>query len=293
MTFAIKNPPSQLTWGETQTTIWDPPPKPCVQFTLVLLRAGRADLFLGATSDSSIAWDVPPIHAAACRLRLTAHTSEGDVFEAETDAAHAFAIGGASGPPGDPGPVGARGEPGLAGPGLPSGAIVAFGGTVGPEGWLLCDGSTVNRKTYAALFEAISDAWGAGDGSTTFVLPDLRGAFLRGADPHGIHDPDIGLRVSTSGVPAAGVGSRQTGATAMPAAAFAVGPVGDHTHGDPTTNGQAGPYELAFHDRGPSEHDYGAESAPTTAAGAHSHPLAGGDHETRPPNTAVTYLIKT
>jgi microcystin-dependent protein len=48
-------------------------------------------------------------------------------------------------------------------------------------GWLLCDGSTVDRVAYAALFAAISTAYGAGDGSTTFGLPDYRGRTIVGA----------------------------------------------------------------------------------------------------------------
>ena len=46
--------------------------------------------------------------------------------------------------------------------------------------WLLCDGSAVSRTTYADLFALIGDGFGAGDGSTTFNLPDYRGKFLRG-----------------------------------------------------------------------------------------------------------------
>lgn len=58
---------------------------------------------------------------------------------------------------------------------VPTGTILDFGGTSAPTGFLLCDGSAVNRTTYAALFAAISTTWGVGDGSTTFNLPDLRG----------------------------------------------------------------------------------------------------------------------
>jgi microcystin-dependent protein len=50
-----------------------------------------------------------------------------------------------------------------------------------PTGWLLCNGSLVSRTTYAALFAAISTAYGAGDGSTTFGLPDYRGRTIVGA----------------------------------------------------------------------------------------------------------------
>lgn len=57
---------------------------------------------------------------------------------------------------------------------FPSGALISFGGTIAPAGWLLCDGSTVSRTTYAALFAAIGITWGPGDGATTFTLPDMR-----------------------------------------------------------------------------------------------------------------------
>lgn len=51
-----------------------------------------------------------------------------------------------------------------------------------PAGALECDGSIISRTTYAALYAVIGDAYGAGDGSTTFSIPDFRGAFLRGWD---------------------------------------------------------------------------------------------------------------
>lgn len=60
--------------------------------------------------------------------------------------------------------------------GTPAGTISAFGGAAAPDGWLLCDGSAVSRSTYARLFTAIGTTWGVGDGSTTFNLPDMRGA---------------------------------------------------------------------------------------------------------------------
>lgn len=51
-----------------------------------------------------------------------------------------------------------------------------------PPGWLKADGAAVSRTAYAALFAAIGTTYGAGDGATTFALPDLRGEFLRGFD---------------------------------------------------------------------------------------------------------------
>ena len=53
---------------------------------------------------------------------------------------------------------------------------------------LLCDGSAISRTTYSALFAKIGETWGVGDGATTFNIPDLRGAFLRGTGSHGTNN---------------------------------------------------------------------------------------------------------
>jgi hypothetical protein len=64
----------------------------------------------------------------------------------------------------------------------PPGVVIAFAGAAAPPGYLLCNGAQVSRTTYAALFAVIGTTYGAGDGSTTFTLPDLRGEFVRGLD---------------------------------------------------------------------------------------------------------------
>lgn len=64
----------------------------------------------------------------------------------------------------------------------PSGVIAYFGGQNAPAGWLKANGAAVSRTAYAALFAAIGTTYGAGDGRTTFNLPDLRGEFVRGWD---------------------------------------------------------------------------------------------------------------
>ena len=61
------------------------------------------------------------------------------------------------------------------------GAVVAFAGSTTPQGWLLCDGSAVSRTTYAALFAVIGTTYGAGNGSTTFNLPNLVDKFVEGS----------------------------------------------------------------------------------------------------------------
>lgn len=65
---------------------------------------------------------------------------------------------------------------------VPPGAVMSFAMNVPPTGWLSANGAAVSRTTYAALFAAIGTTFGAGDGSTTFNLPDMRGEFMRGWD---------------------------------------------------------------------------------------------------------------
>ena len=55
---------------------------------------------------------------------------------------------------------------------VPTGTILPFGGTTAPNGYLLCDGTAVSRTTYADLFAVIGTAYGIGDGSTTFNVPN-------------------------------------------------------------------------------------------------------------------------
>lgn len=55
---------------------------------------------------------------------------------------------------------------------LPAGMQMMYHGTTAPTGWLVCNGAAVSRTTYAALFAVISTRYGAGDGVTTFNLPD-------------------------------------------------------------------------------------------------------------------------
>jgi microcystin-dependent protein len=64
---------------------------------------------------------------------------------------------------------------------IPPGTIWPYAGPVIPVGWLLCNGVAVSRATYARLFVAIGDYWGAGNGTTTFNLPDLVGRVPLGA----------------------------------------------------------------------------------------------------------------
>lgn len=68
---------------------------------------------------------------------------------------------------------------------VPAGTLAPYAGTAAPAGWLLAFGQAVSRATYADLFTAISTAYGAGDGSTTFALPDMRGRVIAAKDDMG------------------------------------------------------------------------------------------------------------
>jgi len=160
----------------------------------------------------------------------------------------------------------------------PPGTIIAYAGVVSaqvapPDGWLLCDGTPVSRTNYPDLFAALGTSWGAGDGSATFNLPDLRGRFLRGTDAGSGRDPDR-----------AGRGASNMGGNT----GDAVGTVqGDdfksHTHGyhavltiladqsQPNHYNQTGAFSFLLKDNTSN---------------------ATGGNETRPVNAAVTYLIK-
>ena len=119
--------------------------------------------------------------------------------------------------------------------GVPTGTLLDYAGTAAPTGYLLCFGQTVSRTTYAALFAAISTTYGVGDGSTTFVLPDLRGRVVAGQDDMGgtsanrLTNQSGGLDGDTLG--AAGGGETHTLTLAQIPSHDHGGSTGAHTHG--------------------------------------------------------------
>jgi microcystin-dependent protein len=65
----------------------------------------------------------------------------------------------------------------------PVGSVTMFGGATAPSGWLKCDGAAVSRTTYASLFAVLGTTYGAGNGSTTFNVPNLTNKVPRGGTP--------------------------------------------------------------------------------------------------------------
>ena len=88
--------------------------------------------------------------------------------------------GDVTGPTGATGPTGPEGPLGIA----PTGTIVMYAAGTAPSGWLICDGTAVLRTTYSSLFTLIGTTYGAGNGTTTFNLPNLQTKFPRQDTAH-------------------------------------------------------------------------------------------------------------
>ena len=67
--------------------------------------------------------------------------------------------------------------------GVPIGGIIPYAGGTADTDWLICNGQTVSRTTYSSLYAVIGDSYGAGDGITTFQIPNLSGRTVAGPRP--------------------------------------------------------------------------------------------------------------
>lgn len=148
----------------------------------------------------------------------------------------------------------------------PVGSIVAMPTASCPTGYLAANGAAVSRTTYASLFSSISTMYGAGNGSTTFTLPDYRGYFLRGWANGSTVDPDKASRTNRGdGTTGDSVGTKQADQLAS------------HTH----TSGTQGPTYFTG-----ESYTYSFSGASSGSTGAT------GGNETRPKNINVLYCIK-
>ena len=82
---------------------------------------------------------------------------------------------------------------------VPTGTVLPFGGSAAPSGYLLCNGSTVSRTTYADLFAVIGTTYGDGDGSTTFALPNYSSARMVTSATVGVKGNGKGLGITGGG----------------------------------------------------------------------------------------------
>lgn len=177
---------------------------------------------------------------------------------------------------------------------LVSGMLMPFAGSAAPSGWLLCAGQAVSRTTYAALFTAIGTAYGSGDSSTTFNLPDLRGRVPAGVDNM---DGTAANRVTSGGsgitgttLGASGGAETHTLTTAqMPSHSHTVTDSG-HSH---SLSNAAGPGGNA----GTGVSGYGSPTSGTTASATTGITLqnagSGNAHNNVQPTLMVNYIIKT
>lgn len=108
---------------------------------------------------------------------------------------------------------------------IPSGSIMQYGGSTAPPGWMICNGAAVSRTTFATLFAAIGTAYGSGDGSTTFNIPDGRGRVLAGMDPSNATGRLTGAFAGGSSAAALGNGGGEQGHV------LSVGELVSHSHG--------------------------------------------------------------
>lgn len=155
----------------------------------------------------------------------------------------------------------------------PTGSVTMWTTATAPSGYLLCNGNTVSRTTYAALFAVIGTTYGAGNGTTTFNLPDLRGVFPRGLDAGRGLDPGRTLgSYQDSDNKWHGHGVNDPG----------------HSHGG-VQNGQASTGRSTSVDQPPAVFSYGNTWAAATGISIQGS----GGNESRPRNVALNFIIKT
>jgi microcystin-dependent protein len=163
---------------------------------------------------------------------------------------------------------------------VPSGALFMWGTASAPIGYLLCDGTAVSRTTYAGLFAVISTAFGTGDGSTTFNVPDFRQKF------------PLGKSASGTGSTLAGTGGAIDHVHAADPPSTSTSTDGSHNHGGATGNPSA--TVAATNLTGSAANAVHTHSISTD--GSHSHTLNVASFNTdtaNPPFMAINFIVKT
>ena len=169
---------------------------------------------------------------------------------------------------------------------VPSGTVITIAKNTAPTGYLKANGALISRTTYASLFDAIGTAFGVGDGSTTFALPDLRGYFQRAWDD--------GRGIDTGRI----FGSLQQDSYLNHSHTASSESAGSHTHS--STSVPSSGNKVSSSVTGTSA-TYGVVNntinATIGSGGAHTHTITVGSSttgstETRPKNIALLYCIK-
>jgi microcystin-dependent protein len=127
---------------------------------------------------------------------------------------------------------------------VPIGSMLMWPTNSAPSGWLLCDGSQVSRTTYVTLFSLLGTTYGAGDGTTTFNLPDLRQRFPLGKAASGTGSTLGSTGGSIDHTHTGGAVTGSTGSTAP-----GTDTQGAHSHGSSTGNESSHTHSITVPDQ--------------------------------------------
>lgn len=175
---------------------------------------------------------------------------------------------------------------------LPTGSVMPYAGATAPSGWLLCFGQTVSRTTNATLFAVIGTTYGAGDGSTTFGIPDLRGRVIAGQDDMGGTSANrlTGLSGGVDGDVLGGVGGAETNT-------LTTAQIPSHQHF--VARAAAGTSALSSTNTLNEEAGYGSNASYTLAGGTGAASIglssstgSGSAHNNVQPTIILNYIIK-
>ena len=120
----------------------------------------------------------------------------------------------------------------------PTGSIIMYGAASAPSGYYLCEGAAISRSTYSALFAVVGTTYGAGDGSTTFNVPDFRDRAPYGASTFTLGSKTAG-EVNASGQNSTGTGTSGSSGASTVANNTGTGTTGTGTTGTATSGGTA------------------------------------------------------
>jgi len=174
--------------------------------------------------------------------------------------------------------------------GVSTGSVIPWGATGTPTGFLECDGSAVSRSTYSTLFGVIGTTYGAGDGSSTFNLPNIADNVVVGkSGTKAIASTGGANTVASTGSLAGSTGNTTLSSSQIPS----------HTHPAPGARTTAASSASTTGSTSP-RHPQGTSNTNATNAGgnAHSHNLSGASFSGNAtsvlqPYLTVIYIIKT
>jgi microcystin-dependent protein len=185
---------------------------------------------------------------------------------------------------------------------VPLAAVIPYAGSTAPNSsFVLCYGQAISRTTYASLFSLLSTTYGAGDGSTTFNLPDLRGRAIFGVDAMGGSGASrIGAIVGATIGSAGGTETHTLTEAQLPSHTHAAGTLaadssGAHTHSYYYTSGNI------YAGGTPGDVTASSGSTFTTSSdGAHTHTISGSTgatgsgsaHSNMPPAIVLSYIMR-